>query len=220
MQCAPVKEEKGSQQTFANSVDMTKTIIFDLSEVLIAGLVGIEYALSERLGVQPETILPEFGNKSFINLLCGRLSEDSYLQEVRSLAGWDITLYELKQIIRQNFHRKVEGMDSILQSLAEHYEMVLLSDHAKEWAEYIQTIHPILDMFDKQFFSFQLGKTKKHPSLFMMVLELLEREAEECMFIDDMQDNVERALSVGMRAIHFTTAEQLVKDLEKAGILI
>ena len=40
---------------------MLYTIIFDLSEVLISGLLGIERPLSEELQILEEKVLPAFG---------------------------------------------------------------------------------------------------------------------------------------------------------------
>ncbi|MGD9202251.1 MAG: hypothetical protein PVI26_11850 [Chitinispirillia bacterium] len=40
-----------------------KTIMFDLSEVLICGLIGIEKDLSQILNIPKDTILPQFGGK-------------------------------------------------------------------------------------------------------------------------------------------------------------
>lgn len=54
------------------------TLIFDLSEVLIAGLVGVEKILSSIMRVGRETILPAFAENGLHDLFCGKLSEDEY----------------------------------------------------------------------------------------------------------------------------------------------
>ena len=47
------------------SSTMIQCIIFDLSEVLIAGLVGIEKELSQELPIPEHEILPRFGGDMF-----------------------------------------------------------------------------------------------------------------------------------------------------------
>src|SRR2546423_410848 len=114
-----------------------KTIIFDLSEVLISGLCGIEGPLSERVRTPPAEILAAFGGDLLQSLCRGEISEDVFLRAVLSNTAWPISADELKQAIRVNFRRKVRGMEELLGQLAAKYELVLLSDHGKEWIEHI-----------------------------------------------------------------------------------
>jgi hypothetical protein len=53
------------------------TFIFDLSEVLISGLVGIEKRLCHRLPASEDRILPCFGGPLLDELLLGNISEDT-----------------------------------------------------------------------------------------------------------------------------------------------
>jgi hypothetical protein len=62
---------------------MIRTIIFDLSEVLIAGLLGVEHILSPRLSLPPETILAALGGGSLRELCRGLITEEEYLAGVQ-----------------------------------------------------------------------------------------------------------------------------------------
>lgn len=84
-----------------------RTIIFDLSEVLIAGLFGIEGALAEQLCVPGSTMLPAFGGSLLDDLCCARLTEDEYLRRIIDRQGWNTSPAHLKPVIRRNFHRRV-----------------------------------------------------------------------------------------------------------------
>ena len=192
------------------------TIIFDLSEVLIAGLVGAEMNLAVRLNREEDTILPALA----LNLqeLCrGEITEEDYLTAVIEKNKWNIKPDELKAIIRGNFHIKVEGMEELLAYLNGKYKLILLSDHAREWVEYILSVHPFLNLFDLRFFSFALRQTKKEPSTFTMVLKQINRAPEECLFIDDNPANVQNALTAGIRGIVFTSAVELKDELNRLG---
>src|SRR5205085_2644754 len=104
------------------------------------------------------------GGEPLMRLCRGEISEEFFLNSVISNTGWAISVAELKMAIRENFGREVIGMKKVLERLAIDYEMVLLSDHAKEWVEHIHEIHPHLQMFQSRHYSFELGQTKREPS--------------------------------------------------------
>jgi FMN phosphatase YigB (HAD superfamily) len=109
-------------------------------------------------------------------------------------------------------------MIELVYHLAQGYELILLSDHAIEWIEYIRSIHPFLCLFTSQFFSFELKQTKQEPSTFQKVLHTLERQPDECLIVDDSMQNLMAAAVAGMPGIQFTTAEKLMSELKSYGI--
>jgi HAD superfamily hydrolase (TIGR01509 family) len=198
---------------------MIQTLIFDLSEVLIAGLLGIEQPLAARLRIDAPAILPAFAGQLLEDLCCGRLSEDEYLARILQPQRWNIAAREVKRIIRENFHTQVPGMLELVTRLARRYELILLSDHAAEWAAYIRGIHPWLDVFKARFFSFELKQTKREPSTFRKVLVAIGRTPEQCLLVDDSAQNVRAAASIGIPCVRFTSADALARDLAARGLL-
>jgi putative hydrolase of the HAD superfamily len=188
-------------------------IIFDLSEVLIAGLVGVEEELSQVLPVPQEQILPCFGGDWLEELLVGNISEDTYLKHIIARERWVVGTTRLKTAIRNNLHKEVAGSLVILTKLAYRYELVLLSDHAREWIAYIKSIHPFLERFKHTFFSYDLKRTKRDPEAFLQVLDVTSVPPHRCLFIDDNPNNVNVAESVGIPSILFVNAEQLAAEL-------
>lgn len=192
---------------------MDPKIIFDLSEVLIYGLVGVEKNLTAVLPIPETEILKCFGGDGLQRICRGEITEDDYLHQILTLQSWKISAEDLKKSIRDNFHLEVEGTRSILEHLAKKYEVVLLSDHAREWIAYIQSIHPFLGGFKRTFFSYELGTTKKNPQTFRKILEQMSCPANECWLIDDSAENISVAASVGINGIQFKNAEQLQEEL-------
>jgi len=103
----------------------------------------------------------------------------------------------------------------ILTELASRYELVLLSDHAREWIAYIEPVHPFLKIFKHTFYSYNLGRLKKDPETFSEVLDAMSFPSRSCLFIDDNPVNVAVARSVGILSIRFVNAEQLTTELER-----
>lgn len=198
---------------------MTRTLIFDLSEVLIAGLCGIERPLAARLQVDAQTILPAFAGQLLEDLCCGRLSEDEYLARILQRERWNIAAPEVKRIIRDNFHQRVPGMEELVMQLARQHELILVSDHAAEWVAYIQGIHPFLSIFKARFFSFELKQIKREPSTFRKVLDAIARKPEHCLLVDDSAPNLSAAVSIGIPGVRFTSADVLARELTARGLL-
>ncbi len=199
---------------------MIKTIIFDLSEVLISGLLGTEKYLAPQLGIPESEILSEFGGERLVSLCCGEISEENYWDEIIHTQRWGITVDQAKELVRKNFQNCVPGMVDLVDILAEDYELVLLSDHAVEWIKFILGIHPFLRKFHRSIFSYDLKKTKESADTFIRVLEIIGRKAEECLVIDDNPLNVTNARSVGIAGICFTSREALIAEMVSLGIIV
>ena len=81
-------------------------------------------------------------------------------------------------------------------------------------------------LFDKCFYSYEMGSIKPDSSFFDKVLEVIEAEPSECIFIDDNAKNVAAAAKKGIVAIKAKrnkgpiSAEKFLLKLEEHGILI
>jgi len=193
------------------------TIIFDLSEVLIAGLAGVERKLAGAIGVKQETILPELGGEPLRQLCRGVTSEDEYLGGILQRTHWGISPEQLKNHIRANFHWKVGGMRECVADLAQRYGLCLYSDHAREWVAYLTEIHPFLSVFPAQVYSYDIGLIKTDPEAFTLALERLGRTAARCVFVDDNERNVQAARASGVCAIQFFSRAALQGALAAQG---
>lgn len=194
------------------------TLIFDLSEVFISGLYGAETELAPRLGLPEKTVQRDLWIPWTVSFFEGRLTERQYLDEVIRRGGWTgITADEVGSYLRRNFSRRVPGMEDFIQRLSGRYELALLSDHAREWVDFIRQQHPLLECFDHIFFSFDLRHTKRERITFLTVLYKLGREPGECVFIDDLATNIEVARSVGLHGIQFKDVGQLSGELRALG---
>ncbi len=72
--------------------------------------------------------------------------------------------------------------------------------------------------FSAFFSSCFLGLAKPDPAIFRRVLQITQRQPDECLFIDDRPANIESAASLGIRTLHHSgNAEDLKTHL--AGIL-
>ena len=70
-----------------------------------------------------------------------------------------------------------------------------------------------LTRFDVLVWSYQLQMAKPDPAIYRYALERLGTRPEETVFIDDRRVNVEAAATLGMKAMVFTTVENLRSEL-------
>ena len=196
---------------------MIKNIIFDMSEVIISGYHGVEKILEQQYAIPEEEWERQrlSKNELFLNLMRGNLSEEEYLEELLKGTNWNISVEQLKTAIRQNLNQPVPGTMEIVKQLKAKgkYQLILLSDHAREWMEYIEENNKDLEIFDKKIFSYDIGAVKSDEQTFKIVLEKAAIVADETLFIDDYEKNIENTEAVGIHGIVFENAEQLRKTL-------
>ena len=78
-----------------------KTIIFDLSEVLLRGLLGTHLLIGERLG--KEIAYKTLDIPELTTLFLGQISEELYWQAVIRRNQWELGVPDLKDLVRENF---------------------------------------------------------------------------------------------------------------------
>jgi len=192
---------------------MIKTIIFDLAEVYLTGLLGLENSLEPLLEESAEEIHKEFHNKELILLFFGRISEIEYWESLINQNNWNIKIPTLKKLVRENF-TEIEGTRKIIEELKTHdFKLGLLSDHAKEWIEFCEKKYNYHKLFNEVVYSFEIGRLKPAQEPFEEILKRLRTKPQECIFIDDNKINLSTANNLGIKTIHFKNPKQLRKDL-------
>jgi putative hydrolase of the HAD superfamily len=69
--------------------------------------------------------------------------------------------------------------------------------------------------FKVAFSSCYVGLRKPDAAIYRRALDILGSAPERTLFIDDRQENVDGAVAAGMKAIRFTGAEGLRKELDR-----
>lgn len=72
--------------------------------------------------------------------------------------------------------------------------------------------------FEVFFSSCYLHTRKPEEMIFRIALEVTQRPAAECVFIDDRPLNLENPRKLGMKTIHYQNAEQLRTELKNYGV--
>jgi putative hydrolase of the HAD superfamily len=90
----------------------------------------------------------------------------------------------------------------------------LLTNNVREWEPHWRAKLPIDDIFETVVDSAFVGVRKPDPRIYAIVLERLELPAEECVFVDDLERNVEAARELGFAAVHFHDTAQVITAID------
>jgi len=98
------------------------------------------------------------------------------------------------------------------------YLMSTINNESKELNLFrIQTfgLREIFSLFVSSCF---VGLRKPEEGIYRLALEITQRPAEECCFIDDRPLNLDSAAKLGMHVIHMENAKQLRREFAKVGV--
>lgn len=199
---------------------MIRTIIFDLGEVYIKGMMGVEHRLQDILKMPSDVIRSRLYGPEFILLMEGKLTENAFWQKVLERTRWSISVSALKKTIRKNFE-EIAGTRKIIEKLKEKgFKLGLLSDHVREWISYCNKKFEYHALFHSAQYSFEVHLRKTDRKAFEMLLQKLQEKPEQCLFVDDSVSNIQVAQSVGINTILFRNSEQLKKALASFLIVV
>lgn len=198
-----------------------KNIIFDLSEVIISGFHKTEEIIEKNTNIKAEEFLAKRREVEdvFLDTMRGKYTEDEYIDALVENANWNVSKEIIKKSIRQNLDVKVEGTIKIVEKLKEKYKLILLSDHIKEWVEYILNTNKDLEAFRHKYFSYEYGMLKEDEGTFRYILGKEKILPSETIFIDDKKDNIKMANKEGIQGIVFENAKQLEYELKQMQII-
>ena len=74
-------------------------------------------------------------------------------------------------------------------------------------------IAAIMARFDHVIESSKVGVRKPDPRIYQMMCEVLDVDASDCVYLDDLGINCKPAAMLGMHAIKVTSGEQALADL-------
>lgn len=197
---------------------MINTIIFDFAGVVTKEnyLPVLIKACKEKFGLDEV----EF-KRRFLDI-----ETPFMLGEISCMDFWEIVC-EGKEVPFEEFANVFENayeinpdMIALIRNLKKHYHVVMLSDNFDRLAENIKSNAALEGLFEHLFFSNEIHFIKKTVSCFEYVLKQLGKEPNECIFTDDKNENVQRAVTLGIHGIYFVDVEKFRSDLHTFGVKI
>lgn len=113
----------------------------------------------------------------------------------------------------------MDGMEELVGRVSKKATIGLLSDTDPLHWNYIRTTWPWINRIKKPTLSFEVGVMKPDAAIYLAASENVRTPPPQCLFIDDLQANVDGARAAGMRAIRFENRDSLARDLAISGLL-
>ena len=142
----------------------------------------------------------------------GKVSSREFFQSIKENLGLSLSFDEFIPIWNDIFVEDQE-VSQIILSQKGRWRLGLLSNTDPLHFNYILSKFAIMRAFDKWILSYEVGFKKPAVEIFQIAIAWASVEPQKILFIDDTKKHVEAAISLGMQGIHFTSAQQLKKEL-------
>jgi putative hydrolase of the HAD superfamily len=199
-------------------------LIFDFGNVVAF----FDYArackiFGEKLGLSGEAFLVLLRSRGLTPIVeryeRGVISASEFSKAFCQLAGFKIVHTEFAAAWTDIFWLNRPVSDLIKSLRGRGYTLVLGSNtndmHAGHFrVEFADT----LAHFDELVLSYEIGHVKPSEPFYRACAEAARAEPHECVFIDDMPENVAGARAAGLMGVRFWDVPALVADLQTLGV--
>jgi putative hydrolase of the HAD superfamily len=149
----------------------------------------------------------------------GKITSEEFYLEMVKLLNININYEQFAPLWADIFNEIPEVSNIILDLKNKGYKVYLLSNTNELHFEHCKNNYPILREFNEYILSYNLGYRKPDPRIYLKALEISGQPANRHIFIDDKEENVKAAESVGMLGIHYKSFEQFKNALSLLEIL-
>lgn len=199
---------------------MINTIIFDLGGVLVTDvpLKKIARDLSTKSSRSADELHSHlYPTDHWTALTSGDISEDDYWEAFLKAAGLDLDKNQFKRWVRSEL-RPLPQNAEVIPLLHGSYKLGVLSNHAREWAGFMEREFDFFAYFDQVIFSCDVHLRKPDPRIYRLALARLDSEPDQCLFVDDKKRNTDAAAALGMKTLTLDRNAGLREELLLLGI--
>ena len=194
------------------------TVIFDFGYVLSLPPQPSDYQrLAELAGMDGETFEEIYwGQRADYDR--GVIDGPTYWRRVAAIAGKQLTPERIDSLIAYDiaiWMRANPVMMEWVRGLKRGgMKIAVLSNMPIEISRHMRQHAPWFSEFDYVCFSAEVHLAKPEAAIFHACLKIVQSKPEECLFIDDREENVEAARALGMRALRFESVQQMAAALQ------
>jgi putative hydrolase of the HAD superfamily len=204
-----------------------KAVISDFGGVLTTPLMNSFLAFQDETGISPEamgramqTVAEREGAHPLFELEIGNMTEDRFLVLLRETLAPELGHEPEVHRFREIYFNALDPngpMIELMRSLkGRDYRMALLTNNVREWEPYWRSMLPVDEIFETIVDSGFVGMRKPDPLIYELTLERLGVDADECLFVDDVEVNCEAGRKLGMTVVRFHDNDQAIAEIEAA----
>jgi len=148
----------------------------------------------------------------------GAVTPAAFHARVMEIAGADIPYGEFYEIYNDIFSLNRPAVDVLARVKAAGYGALLLSNTDPERFAFVRRRFPEIMFFDHYVLSYELKLLKPDPAIYLEAARRAGCVPSECVFIDDMEDNVKGAVEAGLAGVVYLPETDLAAELRKLGL--
>ena len=199
---------------------MIKCVISDMGNVILTFDIWRFYrGISESSPYSPEQIsrIVRENLKLLRPYGTGKISPQEFFEAIAQKLRLDTDCESFFEAYNGVFELSSDVVAS-LRKLKPKYRLVLLSNTDVKHFEFIRGEFPEMFFFDDYVLSYEVGLMKPDPRIYEIALGKAKARAEECLFIDDLEENIEAAAKLGIQTIHFGPHTDLEAELRSLNL--
>jgi putative hydrolase of the HAD superfamily len=200
---------------------MIKAFIFDLGNVLVS----FDHSkIVERLKTVCDLEHEEIFGKAISSALVqdynlGKISSEEFFAAVNRELSLRMNYEDFCETWNCTFHPEPIIPPELIENLSKKYKLLVLSDTNALHFDFIKENFPILDYFEEFILSHKVASAKPSSEIFQAAVKIAGCQPEECLFIDDLEANVEGARKTGINALQFVSAQELEAELKMRNLI-
>jgi putative hydrolase of the HAD superfamily len=204
-----------------------EVVVSDFGGVLTSPLVESFMAFQDQTGITTETLgramqaaSEASGDNPLFEMERGEISEAVFLEKLTAglepLLGHAPELHRFKEIYFEALQPNAEMIELMRELKEIGYRMAMLTNNVREWEPLWRAMLPVDEIFETVVDSGFVGCRKPESRIYELTLERIAAPAGTCLFVDDVEVNIDGARKAGMSAVHFRDNEQAIAEIRAA----
>lgn len=149
----------------------------------------------------------------------GEFSADDFFHRLGRIFDGKFSVPKLQKAFSSVLTKPIEGMESVLATIQTRARTALVSNTNEYHWDYCRKNIPAIHRLQASYLSFKICAMKPDPKFYAHVIEAEKLEADQMLFVDDVEENVAGAERAGMRVHLFKTVKLLTETLREYDLL-
>lgn len=201
-----------------------KAIVFDMGGVLVdLDMDRCRHHFIDKLGYKDiDNILDACHQKGiYSDLEGGTMSPEDFRKEILNGCNPGTTDKDVDEAMQSLLVGIEPYKSELLRDLSTKFDLYMLSNNnsisfARSRAMFEEAGIPVETTFKHLFLSYEMKMLKPSAEIYLSSIEYIGLPAENLLFIDDSQANIDAARSCGMNVLYYKQGDDLKSALQKA----
>jgi putative hydrolase of the HAD superfamily len=204
-----------------------EAVVCDFGGVLTTPLFEAFARIQEEFGIEAgdlgaamKLLADRNGENPLFPLERGEVGEDAFLAELggalEEVLGREAHVHRFRMALFEGLDPNPPMIELMRELRAGGMRMAMLTNNVREWEPLWRSMLPVDEIFEEVVDSGFVGHRKPEPRIYEITVERIGIPFERCLFVDDIEVNIEAARALGMSAVHFRDNEQAIPEIRAA----